>query len=162
MIADIHAGVKSPVRSYSAGRGLWARTRITFTDGADRRSVEADGNSAVCGLETPSAVNFHFQSPSKDSIFYGGVHRHRSMSKTTVNLDDELDRWRWACPRGHRGWEATNNHFWCAECASWADEAVDPEFDELHDRKTGRTVPREELRLLTRAGPYDTLREGSA
>jgi len=42
------------------------------------------------------------------------------------------------------------------------ERAVDPEFDELHDRKTGRTVPLEDLRLLARAGPYDTLREGSA
>ena len=85
------------------------------------------------------------------------------MSKTTIDLDDEIDRWKWVCPRGHRSWEATNHNFWCAECArTYAGDDYDPEFDELHNLATNETVHRDDLRLLTRVGPYDTLREGSA
>ncbi|MFP9192975.1 hypothetical protein ACLI4Q_15145 [Natrialbaceae archaeon A-CW1-1] len=67
-------------------------------------------------------------------------------SKQEIRLADRTDRWRFVCPRGHRSWEPTNFHFWCQQCASnWAD--VDPEFDELHDRKTGKMVSRSELTL---------------
>lgn len=71
----------------------------------------------------------------------------------TIELENETDRWRWVCPRGHRSWEPTNGHFWCATCArNWDD--IDPEFDELRDKRTGETVPREEIVLLTPSGPY--------
>ncbi|WP_254544134.1 hypothetical protein [Halomarina pelagica] len=81
----------------------------------------------------------------------------------TIRLEDETDRWRWVCPVGHRQWEPTNHHFWCASCArSWG-EGVEPEFDELRDLATGRLVHRDEIRLLTSVGPYDdVVREGSA
>jgi hypothetical protein len=68
-----------------------------------------------------------------------------------VNLDDETDRWRWCCPNGHRNRQATNHHFWCEQCARRHDAAG--EFQERHDRAE-RTVGREELTLLTEAGPY--------
>ncbi|WP_255192145.1 hypothetical protein [Natronobeatus ordinarius] len=78
-------------------------------------------------------------------------------------MDDEIDRWKWVCPRGHRSWEATNHHFWCAECArTYAGDDYDPDFEALHNLATDETVHRDDLRLLTRVGPYDTLREGSA
>jgi hypothetical protein len=69
-----------------------------------------------------------------------------------VNIDDELDRWRWCCPNGHRSWEPTNNHFWCHSCARR--QGVDGEFHELHDLSNDETVGREELVLITDAGPY--------
>lgn len=80
--------------------------------------------------------------------------------KITITLDDETDRWRWVCPNGHRSWEPTNNHFWCAKCARYWD--TDPTFDQLLDKVTGEIVPRDEIRLLTPAGPYSSSREGSA
>lgn len=65
---------------------------------------------------------------------------------TQIDTDDWVDRSRYVCPRGHRSWEPTNHHFWCARCASSYD--VDPEFDELHDKRTDETIPREEVTLL--------------
>jgi hypothetical protein len=71
---------------------------------------------------------------------------------TEVNIDDELDRWRWACPNGHRSWEPTNNHFWCQQCARHHEASG--EFDRLHDRRADETVGREEIVLMTDVGPY--------
>ncbi len=69
-------------------------------------------------------------------------------TKREIRLADRTDRWRYVCPRGHRSWEPTNAHFWCQQCArTWGD--VDPEFDALHDRKTGERIARSELTLST-------------
>ncbi|UTF52809.1 hypothetical protein [Natronosalvus rutilus] len=84
------------------------------------------------------------------------------MSETTIDLDDEVDRWRWACPAGHRNWEATNGHFWCAECARTYSDDLEPEFEELRNLVTGDIVHRDDLQLLTQVGPYETLYGGSA
>jgi len=73
---------------------------------------------------------------------------------TTIELNDEMDRWRYRCPRGHTTWEPTNNHFWCAECAKRYGD-VDPAFDELHDQQSGEVYERDQVQLLTKAGPYD-------
>jgi len=70
----------------------------------------------------------------------------------TVHLDDEGDRWRYVCPNGHRSWEPTNDHFWCATCARRS--GVAGEFDELHDRREDEQLDRDEVRLQTPAGPY--------
>jgi hypothetical protein len=78
------------------------------------------------------------------------------MARVEIKLEDETDRWQWTCPAGHRGWEPTNNHFWCAECArnSWDDD-VEPEFDQLRNEKTGDTVDRKKISLITPVGPYE-------
>ncbi|WP_135828944.1 hypothetical protein [Halorussus halobius] len=80
-----------------------------------------------------------------------------------IRLEDETDRWRWVCPRGHRTWEPTNNHFWCQSCSR--QRGVDGEFSKLRNKATGEVFEREDLRLVTPAGPYPDLwsgREGSA
>lgn len=66
---------------------------------------------------------------------------------TEIRLTDSTDRWRFCCPAGHRSWEPTNHHFWCKRCAS-REPGPDPEFDELHDRKTGEMIARDEITLL--------------
>jgi hypothetical protein len=71
-----------------------------------------------------------------------------------IDLDDEVDRWKWRCPAGHTSWEATNEHFWCRNCARSLDEDVAAEFDELRNAATGETVGRDEIRLFTEAGSY--------
>jgi len=112
------------------------------------------------GGTAPRTDHFHFHRPYKTDRFYTPLRRFRRMSeKETVQIDDRMDRWRYVCPRGHRTWEPTNYHFWCQRCASI--EGVDPAFDQLHDRRDGRLLDRDEVRLLTPAGPYDG-REGSA
>jgi hypothetical protein len=78
--------------------------------------------------------------------------------KMTIQVTDEIDRWKWVCPRGHRQWEPTNHHFWCATCARANDDEAEPEFDELRNKKTGETVHRDDLRLLEDGRPT----EGSA
>jgi len=81
-----------------------------------------------------------------------------------VHLEDETDRWKWVCPNGHRNWEPTNAHFWCQTCART--QGLDGEFDELRNKVTGEVHDREDLRLVTPAGPYQDLhsdhQEGSA
>lgn len=78
----------------------------------------------------------------------------------TIKLHDELDRWRYVCPRGHREWEPTNGHYWCAGCAraAAANDDVDPAFAELRDRKTGDLLARNEVTLETEVGPYANLK----
>jgi hypothetical protein len=78
-----------------------------------------------------------------------------------IHLEDETDRWRWVCPSGHRSWEPTNHHFWCANCAR--NSEADGVFYELRNKATGEVHDREQIRLLTPAGPYqDVHQEGSA
>jgi hypothetical protein len=79
--------------------------------------------------------------------------------RTTIDLQDETDRWKWVCPRGHRSWEPTNHHFWCQKCARL--DGADGVFHELRNRANGELVERDDLRLETRAGVYES-REGSA
>jgi hypothetical protein len=78
----------------------------------------------------------------------------------TIRLDDETDRWRWVCPRGHRTWEPTNGHFWCQRCAQAHDDEAEPVFYELRDQETGETVDRDDLRLVS--GFETDERRGSA
>lgn len=73
--------------------------------------------------------------------------------KPTVGIESETDRWRFTCPRDHRAWEPTNHHFWCQQCARI--EGIDGVFYELRDSKTGLHYEREDVQLLTAAGPYD-------
>ena len=58
-----------------------------------------------------------------------------------------VKRWRYRCPAGHQNWDHTNNHGWCPTCARAAEQGADlePEFWELHDQKTGETVPWERI-----------------
>jgi hypothetical protein len=102
------------------------------------------------------------QTPSKpsDAMQDTGVATREDDELTIIELDDELDRWKWVCPRGHRDWEPTNRHFWCASCARSYD--VDPEFSELHNRKTGERLDRDDLILMTQAGPFGHREGGSA
>lgn len=98
---------------------------------------------------------FHFHYPRVDRSFINYLPHYRmSMSKKrVVRIEDRTDRWRFVCPRGHRSWEPTNHHFWCAKCARRRD--VDGVFFQLVDRKTREKFERSEIRLVTPAGPYD-------
>lgn len=78
--------------------------------------------------------------------------------KQPVKIEDKVDRWRFTCPRGHRDWEPTNHHFWCAMCARA--EGVDGVFDQLRDQRDGGLLGRDEVRLLTPVGPYDAELDG--
>lgn len=66
---------------------------------------------------------------------------------TEIDLSDELDRRRYGCPRGHVNWEPWDSYLWCASCARdcWD---VDPQFDEILDKKTGETIPRARVRFI--------------
>jgi len=100
---------------------------------------------------------FHFHRASVDFPFYvPDIQCRLAMSesdKKTVRIEDENDRWRFTCPRGHRDWEPTNHHFWCATCART--EGVDGVFNDLLDQKDDDLYARDEVRLLTPVGPYD-------
>lgn len=76
------------------------------------------------------------------------------MGRTQIELEDKADRWRYVCPAGHRSWEPTNEHFWCAACASGPDADVNPSFTQLRDQKTDDLLDRDDVELLTDAGPY--------
>lgn len=83
------------------------------------------------------------------------------MARQQINVDDAVDRWRWVCPAGHRSWVPTNEHFWCRYCAR--DPALDGEFTELRDKRTGETYTRDAIALETEAGSYrDVFGEGGA
>ena len=79
-----------------------------------------------------------------------------------IDLDEETDRWQWRCPAGHRSWEPTNYHFWCAQCARRTDPKAEPEFQELRNVRTEETVPRDEVELVRGSDSYKSLRGGKA
>jgi hypothetical protein len=47
----------------------------------------------------------------------------------TIKLEEEMDRWAWTCPAGHRSWRPTNNHFWCQQCVRNVDEEQELVFE---------------------------------
>ena len=53
--------------------------------------------------------------------------------------------WRFTCPNGHRSFDFTNHHFWCHACNR--QQGVDPEFWEVQDKKTGRSLGREDVEI---------------
>jgi len=127
----------------TGGREYRPRTRFTFT------VKNADFSGTV-----PRTVHFHFHRPRLDSHFYTpGRQRQTQMSQVTIEIENRHDRWRFVCPRGHRSWEPTNHHFWCAKCARA--EGVDGVFHELRDQKSGHLIERQEVRLLDEVGPFD-------
>lgn len=110
---------------------------------------------------------FHFHRASENRFITPIGRRSRvdmaDDESDAVDLTDRHDRWRWTCPRQHTDWEPTNHHFWCASCARAGPE-TEGRFDALHDRVTGDELAREDVRLVTEAGPYDRDldREGAA
>lgn len=144
---------KTDARQQKSGnREVRPNHGFTFT-----RSIANIGGTGRC------SVHFHFHSPYKDFLFYTPFRQSGlGMSgKEAVRIESRSDRWRFVCPRGHRDWEPTNHHFWCAACARRDD--VDGVFYELHDRRDDRLLEREQVRLVTPYGPYDPEidREGS-
>lgn len=79
-----------------------------------------------------------------------------------IDLDEETDRWQWRCPAGHRSWEPTNYHFWCAQCARSNDTDAEPEFEELRNVRTDETFERDEVELVRGSESYESLRGGRA
>lgn len=71
------------------------------------------------------------------------------MSTVEIDAYDDADRWQWVCPQGHRSWEATNNHFWCKQCADQQQQGADvePEFSELVNQSTRETFQRDEITI---------------
>lgn len=65
----------------------------------------------------------------------------------TIVLDDDIDRMRYRCPRGHASWEPWDSYLWCQSCARYWDD-VDPTFDELLDRKENELIPRSEIEFI--------------
>jgi hypothetical protein len=76
------------------------------------------------------------------------------MGRTQIELEDKADRWRYVCPAGHRSWEPTNEHFFCVVCARRPETDTNPSFRQLRDQKTGNLLDRDDVELLTDAGPY--------
>lgn len=77
------------------------------------------------------------------------VRQNRSCSTTRLRKE---------CPSGHQPWELTNYNFCCQECARL--DGVDGVFLKLHNQATGNLVERDNPRLETRAGAYEST-EGS-
>lgn len=71
-------------------------------------------------------------------------------ARTTIDIDDDLDRWAWRCPRGHARWVPRRTHWWCHRCASEVHANETGAFEELRSARTGETVRREEV--LVRSG----------
>ena len=127
---------------------------MTMTDRPASLPLES-GRRPPARIRGDSSDSFTFI-PSKNFLFYIPSHHSGVLmetdSRTEIDLTDEVDRWRYTCPHGHREWEPTNHHFWCAACGR-ADVAAT--FDTLRDRKTGRELAREDIRLVDPTGPYD-------
>jgi Fe2+ or Zn2+ uptake regulation protein len=70
-----------------------------------------------------------------------------TQTRLTLDTDDPVQRWRYRCPRGHTRWEPTNHHYFCQECARRHDD-VDPDFEELIDKKTGNEYERDEVEIV--------------
>lgn len=118
-----------------------------------RAHAQPPKNRLVSLAETPDFggtsgqfVHFHFQPAYEQAYYYKAGGRPIVMTTTQVICDENrTDRWQFTCPRGHRTWEAAQNHFWCQRCASTKD--VDGRFHQLRDKVSGERLSREEVVL---------------
>jgi len=74
------------------------------------------------------------------------------MSVEKIMLNDKADRWKWVCPNGHRSWEPTNHHFYCASCARAIEENIDSDFYEIENLATGEKRTRDQISLVEQIG----------
>jgi hypothetical protein len=79
------------------------------------------------------------------------------MQKRTIDLDDELDRWRYPCPHGHVHWFLRNRSVYCRTCRRCLGLSIEESYyDALVDEATGDGIPREQLELLGTRRPTTT------
>lgn len=103
------------------------------------------------GRSLPVCVpDYHFRTPYKTDHYIETSHPWRLAMSVRINVDKKVEVWEWTCPRGHRDWEPTNFHFWCATCARSHD--ANPSFDEIENLRTGASLGRGELELVDREG----------
>lgn len=63
---------------------------------------------------------------------------HDARPRVEIDLDDEVDRWRWRCPNNHANWDPTNGGLWCQSCQR---AGIDPHWHQLLDAKRRELVP---------------------
>ena len=74
------------------------------------------------------------------------------MPREEHKITSHPEKWRYGCPtpREHTNWFPINGHFRCHGCAELraaGEDSIEPEFDELRDKKTGELIPRSEISL---------------
>jgi len=70
--------------------------------------------------------------------------------KVVIDRSDEIERYRFVCPRRHTTWDRTNNHIWCPSCRredEHSNEDVDPEHYYIYDKAEDRKIPWEDVVL---------------
>jgi hypothetical protein len=71
------------------------------------------------------------------------------MPKRTIDIGNELDRWRYRCPHGHTHWFPQNESIFCRSCRRSLGLSIEEShYDALVDEATGDRIPREQIELL--------------
>lgn len=77
-----------------------------------------------------------------------------------IQIETIAQKWRFECPNGdvgegHTNWFPIDGVFRCHGCSDLRvhDPTIEPEYEFLRDKKTGRLVSREELELKIERGP---------
>lgn len=73
----------------------------------------------------------------------------QSTTEVVIDRSDDLDRFRFTCPRGHTTWDRTNNHIWCPSCRREGEHGadVDPEWYVVYDKQREEKIPWEQVTL---------------
>lgn len=78
--------------------------------------------------------------------------------RVRIDRSETLDRWRYVCPNGHRGWSPTNRHIWCRDCRRASEQGadVDPEHWHVIDKRTGEEIHWSRVELVEPAATPGT------
>jgi len=84
------------------------------------------------------------------------VDQDQTTEAETIEIDTRYaaERWRYICPKGHVDWKVSGPEFYCDSCAETYGDGF---FDELTDRRSAESIPRERVRVTktTVAAEYE-------
>jgi len=118
--------------------------RIDFTSG--NSGNQSPRRLAIPGFHFHSGIGFPFIPPASNLL--------TEMSEEMHVVTSTHEKWRYECPNGepgegHTNWFPINGVFRCKGCSELRKKNpdIDPEYEELRDKKTGEIIPREQITL---------------
>jgi hypothetical protein len=71
------------------------------------------------------------------------------MPRRTIDLDDDLDRWRYRCPLNHSDWALRTDEIYCRSCRNSVGLSREQaRYSALVDARTGERIPLDQVEVI--------------
>jgi hypothetical protein len=71
------------------------------------------------------------------------------MPTKSIDLSDELNRWRYRCPVGHVGWHLRSDHTYCQACHARFGKQSQCRHSVIVDEATDEPIPHDRIESKT-------------